>query len=419
MKDCKYLIVGGGVTGLSFANFAKDDDWLLCEALDDVGGYCKSIHQDGFTWDYSGHFFHFNTDFVKDLFLSKMKDVDICDVEKITGIIFKNKRIDYPFQKNIHQLDKDDLLDCLYGLFKRQSNSSDSFLNMLYSKFGKGITEKFLKPYNEKVYVCDLDDLDADAMGRFFPHADLDEIISNFKETKKDDSYNNTFIYPRNGSYEFIKAQLKGINNERIYLNHRLDNIDYKNKIAYFTNGKEIKYQYLISSIPFNWLLDTARIEYDKKIYTASKVLVFNLGFDKPSIFNDNWLYFPEKDIIFYRVGFYDNIFKDDKMSLYVEIGLKQEVKIDEEKMLEKVMVDLKRNGIVTNHKLLSYKSIVMDPAYVHIKKESNEDFNKKNQILNSFGIYTIGRYGGWKYCSIEDNIIESNMIYKKLTSGE
>ena len=44
--------------------------------------------------------------------------------------------------------------------------------------------------------------------------------------------------------------------------------------------------------------------------------------------------------------------------------------------MLEKVMVDLKRNGIVTNHKLLSYKSIVMDPAYVHIKKESNEDFN-------------------------------------------
>ena len=27
--------------------------------------------------------------------------------------------------------------------------------------------------------------------------------------------------------------------------------------------------------------------------------------------------------------------------------------------------------------------------------------------ILNSFGINTIGRYGGCKYCSIEDNIID------------
>ena len=89
-----------------------------------------------------------------------------------------------------------------------------------YSKFGKGITEKFLKPYNEKVYVCDLDDLDANAMGRFFPYADLDEIISNFKETKKDDSYNNTFIYPRDGSYEFIKAQLThGKITKKIWLN--------------------------------------------------------------------------------------------------------------------------------------------------------------------------------------------------------
>lgn len=39
---------------------------------------------------------------------------------------------------------------------------------MLYEKFGKNISEKFLVPYNEKLYACDLNMLDSDAMGRFF-----------------------------------------------------------------------------------------------------------------------------------------------------------------------------------------------------------------------------------------------------------
>ena len=38
---------------------------------------------------------------------------------------------------------------------------------MLYAKFGRGICERFLIPYNEKLYACDLAELDKDAMGRF------------------------------------------------------------------------------------------------------------------------------------------------------------------------------------------------------------------------------------------------------------
>ena len=44
-----------------------------------------------------------------------------------------------------------------------------NFKEMLYARFGRGIAEKFLIPYNEKLYACDLGALDSDAMGRFFP----------------------------------------------------------------------------------------------------------------------------------------------------------------------------------------------------------------------------------------------------------
>ena len=59
-KKIKYLILGGGVSGISTAVFlGKDEDYLILEKTDSLGGYCKTITQDGYTWDYSGHFFHF------------------------------------------------------------------------------------------------------------------------------------------------------------------------------------------------------------------------------------------------------------------------------------------------------------------------------------------------------------------------
>jgi len=413
--ECKYLIVGGGVTGLAFANFIKNEDWLIAESAHEVGGYCRSIHQDGFVWDYSGHFFHFNRDWVRNLFLDKMKDVEICTIRKKSSIFYNDRRIDFPFQKNIHQLSKEEFIECLYDLYMRETeDNSLNFLEMLYSKFGNAITEKFLRPYNEKLYACDLNTLDKDCMGRFFPYADIKEIVSNFKDNNSE-SYNDTFIYPKNGTYEFIKSLLCDLDEDKILIKHRVIEIDYINKIAHFNNGTQIKYQSLISSIPFPTLLKICKIDHDSKIYTSNKVVVFNLGFDSPTSIEDHWVYFPDPDTIFYRVGFYNNIIKSDRMSLYVEVGLETDCEINIEIILKKVLTDLKKHVIIKEQNLISHISLIMNPAYVHVKKESIEDFNSKIKHLNSHGVYSIGRYGGWKYCSIEDNVIEAQELYQRL----
>jgi argininosuccinate lyase len=59
VQQTRFLVLGAGVTGLAFAQHLEQEDKLVCEALEDVGGYCRTIRQDGFVWDYSGHFFHF------------------------------------------------------------------------------------------------------------------------------------------------------------------------------------------------------------------------------------------------------------------------------------------------------------------------------------------------------------------------
>ena len=141
--------------------------------------------------------FSFDNQDIKKFFNEKISQEDIIISEKVTKIYYKGNYIDYPFQKNIHQLPKNEFINCLYDLFnKEEKEQYNNFEEMLYGKFGKSITEKFLKPYNEKVYACLLNDLDADGMGRFFPYADIKEIIDNMRHTQ-DHSYNKEFLYPK------------------------------------------------------------------------------------------------------------------------------------------------------------------------------------------------------------------------------
>ena len=60
-RNVKYLIIGAGISGLTFANYA-DGDYLIIEKEKEVGGYCRTIKKKDYVWDYAGHFFHFSTD---------------------------------------------------------------------------------------------------------------------------------------------------------------------------------------------------------------------------------------------------------------------------------------------------------------------------------------------------------------------
>ena len=286
---------------------------------------------------------------------------------------------------------------------------------MLYVKFGKSIAEKFLIPYNEKLYATDLNTLDVDAMGRFFPYANKEQIVKNFRNSQNN-SYNAFFLYPKQGVIKVIESIASHIDKTKISFNEHLVSVDRNNKVA-ITNKREIHFDNLISTVPFPQLLEMSNVKFDANIYSWNKVLVFNLGFDKKGVEKrNNWIYFPNKEFVFYRVGFYDNIIGQDKMSLYVEVGFnKDATEIDENWYLQKVLEDLRRAGFITNEKLVDHCTILMDPAYVHITKQSETDKIEKMKTLKKSDIYSIGRYGAWKYCSLEDNIFDAIELAKKL----
>jgi protoporphyrinogen oxidase len=419
VEQTRFLILGGGATGLAFAGHLKDPDYRICEADTSLGGYCKTVVQDGFVWDYSGHFFHFRHPEIEAQLVSRIGPERVRRVTKDCRILYQGQLIDFPFQRHIDQLPHAEFVECLVDLFERPAAPPQNFREMLYAKFGRGITDKFLVPYNEKLYATELSQLDVDAMGRFFPHASADDIVRGLGKRAASGSYNATFTYPEGGAIEYIEALAQDVDPAKIHLGEAVRKIDLRTKTA-VTDQRTIRFEYLLSSAPFPRLLELCGLPFERSIYSHNKVLVFNLGFDAKGPRGVHWIYYPDRNLSFYRVGFYDNIFDTERMSLYVELGYPSDAALDAQAIATakaRVLDDLRRAKVVTNEQLVAEHHVVLDPAYVHVTRRSERDVAEQKALLAARGVYSAGRYGSWTYCSIEDNIVEARALAERFNA--
>jgi protoporphyrinogen oxidase len=421
LETADVVVIGAGVSGLSFANWWRahrpDEHVVVVEAAPEPGGYCRTIARDGFTWDFSGHFFHFRDPSIETWLRARMPGADIRTVARVAKIRYAGRDIDYPFQTHIHQLPRPDFLDCLVELYFRPRGDAPpaSFLEMLYRRLGKGIVERFLRPYNEKLYATDLDRLDVDAMGRFFPQVDVADVIAAMRPGGTGSAgYNATFTYPAGGAVEYVRALLRDLPDGTVACGERAIRVDLDARTV-DTTRRKIACRRVVSSAPLPVLALMCGVDFDASAFTSNQVSVWNLGFDRKGAEGVHWMYFPDRDTSFYRVGWYDNIVESDRMSLYVEIGAADGAKLDPDASLARVLADLAREKIVDGHRLVAHHHVVLDPAYVHITRASLAEAARLRALLAAREVHSVGRYGGWTYCSIEDNMIETRELAQRL----
>ena len=217
-----------------------------------------------------------------------------------------------------------------------------------------------------------------------------------------------------------MRALARSVKKGAIRLSEGVQSVDLEKKVATTRNGA-YHFERLVSSAPFPKLLGLCGVPFDPGVFTWNKVLVFNLGFSAKGPSGVHWMYFPDRARAFYRVGFYDNIFEADRMSLYVELGFPADAPLDKkriEDLKERVLAGLRAEGILTTQSLVAAHQVVMDPAYVHITQASLRARRELGYRLEGAGVYSIGRYGGWTYCSIEDNIVEAAELVKTKLGG-
>ncbi|MBX9680231.1 MAG: FAD-dependent oxidoreductase [Gemmataceae bacterium] len=107
------VVVGAGPTGLSTA-YHLGDQALLLEKNETVGGWCRSIEDNGFTFDFAGHIMFSNDPYVHEMYKMLLGD-NIHWQNREAWIYSKNVYTRYPFQGALYGLPPEVIKDCIMG----------------------------------------------------------------------------------------------------------------------------------------------------------------------------------------------------------------------------------------------------------------------------------------------------------------
>ncbi len=107
------VVIGAGPTGLSAA-YHLGEDALLIEAHDRVGGWCRSITDGGFTFDFAGHIMFSNDPYVHEMYNTLLGD-NVHWQDREAWVFSKDVYTRYPFQGCLYGLPADVIKECLVG----------------------------------------------------------------------------------------------------------------------------------------------------------------------------------------------------------------------------------------------------------------------------------------------------------------
>lgn len=424
------LIIGAGLAGLSTAYHFKNNNYIIFEKDDKVGGLCKSIQKEGFTFDYTGHLLHIQNDYTLKL-AKKLLNNNLFKQKRKSAILFDNKIIPYPFQLNLYNLSAIQKKECIMGAIKAKYEydiKPSTFKEWILKSLGTGIAKYFMFPYNEKLWGITTDKITTEWISGFVPEPNLEEIIEGALTEKIEEiGYNAEFWYPTNGGIEKLPlAFANHVNN--INLNTEVKRINISKNSLITAYGEEFKYNNLVSSMPLTGLINIID-DIPEEIINASKDLKANsvigvcLGVDRPNISDKHWLYVPEKDKIFYRIGFPSNL--SDKMaprgtsSICAEISYLGKMKFTKEELIQKVINDLIKCNILKKDDKILFKDVLeLKYAYVIYDKNRTKNFNKIKNYLESNNIYLVGRYGLWEYSTMEQAILQGKSIAERIDNS-
>lgn len=425
MSKIEIAIIGAGLTGLSCAYHLKGRKYIILEKENNAGGLCRSITISGFTFDYTGHLIHLHTPYGKK-FIQKMLFGNINQLRRNSAIYLQKKYIPFPFQANLWALPKSIRNECLRHLPKKHSPQSNNFYEWIINTYGIGIGKYFMIPYNEKLWTVPLTEINTDWVKQFIPKMTLSEILSGAEKTPdKPYGYNAYFYYPKKGGTQsLINALLKYVDN--IHLGAEVVKILYKDKKIVLRSGRTISYSFLVSTIALPSLIDLLanppkEILHAKSLLAWNSVMCFNLGIGREKITEKHWIYFPEKEFVFYRVGCYTNfsayMSPPKNSSLYIEIAYPANKAVNSAELFSTTINDLYKCYLLNPKDKIIVKHIIKIPfAYVIYTKERNSVLSIINDFINKYHIYSIGRYGAWKYSFMEECILDGKKIADKLS---
>ncbi len=465
--SARSLIVGGGPAGLSAALHLEDTDFLLAEKHARTGGLCRSIVQDGFTFDQAGHIF-FTTDPYVDALFREVLAGNFHEQMRESWVYLYDAYQRYPFQGNLFGLPPAVVKECLLGVIEASRGAPPAlaaavadgngngnghvappanFLEWSHRTFGAGITRHFMQPYNYKVWGIDPARMSSDWINGRVLTPSLDEVIEgSLQRGRPDMGPNARFGYPLKGGCEMFVAGLA----KRAFdrggagtTGRTLVKVDPRRRRATFRVGEPgsrsarletVGYGTLFPSIPLPDLIaaiDGApeAVRQAAASLPSTAVVCVNLGINRAKVTEKHWIYYPEGQdkYIFQRIFVQSNASPFTAppgcSALTFEISHSKFKPLPvrgKRALIDACVAGLRRTDLWREGDEVIFEQVVgMPHAYIPFTPERPGHLEVINAYLHEQGIYPIGRFGEWKYVNQDGAILSAKRIVEAVQAGE
>jgi protoporphyrinogen oxidase len=224
--------------------------------------------------------------------------------------------------------------------------------------------------------------------------------------------YHARLFYPRAGGIETVPRLLAARVAAAPRCRAEVVAVDLDAAAVVLADGERLPYRHLVSTMPLPELARCLRplpgaIADAAAVLQHVSVLNYNLAVARRPLFEGHWIYFPESDFPFYRVGFPGRI--NEKMlpaggdTLHAEIAFRGPTP-DRAALRAAVRAGLERAGLLRPDDTVLHESLTTNPyAYVVYDHARAAAAHAILGFLAERDVHSIGRYGRWEYSTIGD----------------
>lgn len=433
----RLVILGAGLSGLSLALFLQDNPVIhkiiVLEKEREIGGLCRSFDFDGRKADIGPHII-FSRDKEVLVFMLSLLGSNKEKHRRNNSIPHRGSWIHYPFENNLSALPEEDCSRCLHTFLNNpyRQYSANNMLQFFLKTFGEGITDLYLRPYNEKIWKFNPVFMNTQMVDRIPRPPDEDIIASAKGEIREGHLHQLYFTYPKSGG---IAALIQGIkdrfnNKTEIYTDCEVQSVGRQGKdwlIA--AGGQEYFGDLLVSCMPVNKLVNCYQ-GIDATVVNAAKNLLYNniviaiakISIDRlPKV---HTLTIADKEIIFHRLskidflgGEYTNSNSASYMMEYTYPPIDKTGDLPKKVLQEKFVTGLKQLGLVKDDtEVLSFEVRRFPYAYVVYDLQHSSNMKIIRDYFNRQGVLLNGRSGNFEYWNMDRVIKESRDLAIKIT---
>lgn len=304
----KYLILGAGPAGLSFANKlaqSGENSFLVLEKEEVAGGLCRSEIVDGKPLDIGGgHFLDVRRPEVLDFLFQFMPKEEWNLFDRDSRIFFKENYIHHPFEANIWEMDISDQVQFLKSVAIAGCNIGtqmpNKFVDWIYWKLGDLIAEEYMIPYNKKVFSEDLN-----ALGTYWleklPNVSFEDTLLSCLEKKAHGKQpgHAQFYYPKEYGYGELWLRMAEKISDKIKYNVCVKSIDFDKRIV----NEVYEADCIVNTIPWTvfsemkGLPDRLKENINKLKYNSIQIDYFR----ESSHSDAHWIYYPNLELSYHR----------------------------------------------------------------------------------------------------------------------